>query len=99
MSEEKVLDYEIFFLTFREPNADQNYDRLLRQLANPRLIVPRLTRVDGVKGIDVAHKHCASLARSPHMLTIDGDCQIDSSFFRDITPNVEASEDNVLVFP
>jgi hypothetical protein len=100
MTLERSFDYEIFFLSYREPNADENYQDLLKKLSKARFShVPEVRRVHGVKGIDAAHKRCAELARAPYMLTVDGDCKLDPEFFREVIPHIEPSETSVLIFP
>ena len=48
--------YVVIFLSYDEPNADQNF-----MVSQP--IVGNLLRVHGIKGFDSAHKACAALAR------------------------------------
>ena len=69
----KVADIDIIYLSYDEPNCEQNWQHLLG-------ICPRALRVHGVKGSDAAHKACAELATGTHMITIDGDNQIDPKF-------------------
>jgi len=45
----KVIDQDIVFLSYDEPNAEKNYADLLKK-------VPWAKRVHGVKGSDAAHK-------------------------------------------
>jgi len=94
------FDYEIYFLSYREPNADENYADLLKKLRKPRFAtLPPVSRVHGIRGIDAAHKYCAETAHTPFMLTIDGDCRIDAGFFREVMPYIEPDESSVLIFP
>ena len=46
--------YDVVFLSYDEPNAEENYQHLLS-------IRPKAKRVHGVKGSDAAHKACAEL--------------------------------------
>lgn len=69
----KVLDYDIIYLSYDEPNAEENYADLLTK-------VPWAKRVHGVKGSDSAHKACANLSETDRFITIDGDNKIRESF-------------------
>ena len=62
----KVLDYDIIYLSYDEPNAEKNYSDLCKK-------VPWAKRVHGVKGSDNAHKACAELSETDRFVTIDGD--------------------------
>ena len=62
----KIADCDVVFLSYDEPNADQNYDQLLT-------FIPWAERVHGVKGSDAAHKACANLATTERVIIIDGD--------------------------
>lgn len=68
-------DYPVVFLSYDEPNADSNYELLLRQR-------PDSLRVHGVKGSDRAHKACADLAGTERFFTVDGDTRVDAGFWR-----------------
>lgn len=69
----KVADIDIIYLSYDEPNCEANWQHLLG-------ICPRAQRVHGIKGSDAAHKACADVATGTHMITIDGDNQIDPTF-------------------
>ena len=73
MKQFKVLDYDIIYLSYDEPNAEENYSNLLTK-------VPWAKRVHGVEGSDAAHKACAKIAETDRFITIDGDNQIDEQF-------------------
>tara|TARA_B100001093_G_scaffold42350_2_gene36015 strand:+ start:684 stop:3917 length:3234 start_codon:yes stop_codon:yes gene_type:complete len=73
MKQFKVLDYDIIYLSYDEPNAEENYANLLTK-------VPWAKRVHGVEGSDAAHKACAKIAETDRFITIDGDNQIDEQF-------------------
>ena len=62
----KIADCDVVFLSYDEPNADQNYNQLLT-------FIPWAERVHGVKGSDAAHKACANLATTDRVVIIDGD--------------------------
>jgi len=57
---------DIFFISFRESNAEENWQRLLT-------LHPYAKRVHGVKGIDKIHNACDSLSSSRFFWTVDGD--------------------------
>ena len=94
------FEYEIFFLSYKEPNADENYRDLIDKLSDSRFSsVPPIKQVSGIKGIDNAHKRCAELANTKYFLTIDADCKINPDFFNAVMPRIERSETSVLCFP
>ena len=69
----KIIDQDIIFLSYDEPNAEENYADLLTK-------VPWAKRVHGVEGSDAAHKACARLSETENFVTIDGDTIIDPKF-------------------
>ena len=69
----KVLDYDIIYLSYDEPNAEKNYNDLIKK-------IPWAKRVHGVKGSDAAHKACANISETARFITIDGDNIIKSDF-------------------
>lgn len=62
----KIADCDVVFLSYDEPNADQNYNQLLT-------FIPWVERIHGVKGSDAAHKACAKLAVTDRVVIVDGD--------------------------
>jgi hypothetical protein len=95
----KVLDYDIIYLSYDEPNAEKNYADLCKK-------VPWAKRVHGVKGSDAAHKACAELSETDRFITIDGDNIVDETFLskeinlatrEDILWNKTVSFDNCVV--
>ena len=73
MNKFKVIDYDIIYLSYDEPNAEENYADLCSK-------VPWAKRVHGVEGSDAAHKACANLSETDRFITIDGDNRIDENF-------------------
>lgn len=69
----KVVNFDIIYLSYDEPNAEENYADLLTK-------VPWAKRVHGVKGSDSAHKACAKLSETDRFITIDGDNKIRETF-------------------
>lgn len=86
----KIIDQDIIFLSYDEPNAEKNYADLLSK-------VPWAKRVHGVKGSDAAHKACAAKSDTNYFITVDADNIIDPSFLRvevDLT-NLGLTEEHV----
>ena len=69
----KILEQDIIFLSYDEPNAEKNYADLCSK-------VPWAKRVHGVKGSDAAHKACAALSETEYFVTVDADNIIDPKF-------------------
>lgn len=82
----KVIDYDIIYLSYDEPNAEKNYADLCSK-------VPWAKRVHGVEGSDAAHKACANLSETDRFITIDGDNIINEKF---IEQEIDFSEDEDL---
>lgn len=68
-----ISDFDIFFLSYDEPNAEENYADLLDK-------APWAQRVHGVKGFDAAHRACAEQSQTDWFVTVDGDSQINPDF-------------------
>ena len=81
MSRIKVIEQDIIFLSYDEPNAEKNYADLLTK-------APWAKRVHGVKGSDAAHKACAALSDTEYFVTVDADNIVDPKFF-EIEINVD----------
>jgi len=69
----KIIEQDVVFLSYNEPNAEKNYADLLAK-------VPWAKRVHGVKGSDAAHKACAKLSETEYFTTVDGDNIIDPKY-------------------
>ena len=69
----RVIDTDIIYLSYDEPNAEQNYADLCKK-------VPWAKHVHGVKGSDSAHKACAKISETDRFITIDGDNRIRENF-------------------
>ena len=86
----KVPVYDIVFISYQEPNADENYEKLLKRF-------PRAQRIHGVKGIHNAHKEAAKLCKTDLFYVVDGDALIMDDF--NLDDQVEAwNADGVHVF-
>lgn len=75
MNKIKIIEQDVIFLSYDEPNAEKNYADLLSK-------IPWAKRVHGVKGSDSAHKACAALSETEYFVTVDADNIIDSAFLR-----------------
>lgn len=73
----KIQDCDIVFLSYDEPNCEQNWVDLQSK-------VPWAKRVHGVKGPDKAHKECAMIAETDRFVTVDGDSVIDPRFVEQV---------------
>lgn len=73
MSKIKIIEQDIVFLSYDEPNAEKNYADLLSK-------APWAKRVHGVKGSDAAHKACAALSETEYFVTVDADNIVDPKF-------------------
>lgn len=71
------LDYTTVFLSYDEPNCEDNYRHLLS-------LNPHILRVHGVKGSDTAHKEVAKLSKTDSVIIVDADNKVKSSFFATI---------------
>jgi hypothetical protein len=87
----KVIDQDIIFLSYDEPNAEKNYADLLTK-------VPWAKRVHGVKGSDAAHKACAAKSDTEYFITVDADNIVDPRFFQVIVDIDELGLDESYVF-
>ena len=65
--------YDIVFISYQEPNADEYYKYLTDRF-------PKARRVHGVKGIHQAHIEAARLCETDMFWIVDGDALIDSKF-------------------
>ena len=72
----KFKPYDIIFISYNEPNADENYNRLLQKF-------PKVKRVDKIKGIHQAHIKAAEIANSEMFWAVDGDAVIVEDFIFD----------------
>jgi hypothetical protein len=70
----KVIEFDVVFLSYDEPNADLHYADLCNK-------VPWAKRIHGVKGSDAAHKAAANLSETEWFITVDADNIVDPSFF------------------
>ena len=65
--------YDIVFISYNEPNADDNYTMLTQRF-------PRAKRIHGVKGIHQAHIEAARLCDTNMFWVVDGDAHVLDDF-------------------
>lgn len=65
--------YDIVFLSYDEPNADENYETLVSRF-------PYAKRIHGVKGIVQAHKRAATASLTEYFWVVDADNIIHDDF-------------------
>jgi hypothetical protein len=70
----KIVEFDIVFLSYDEPNAELHYADLVSK-------APWAKRVHGIKGSDHAHKAAAELAETEWFITVDADNIVDTKFF------------------
>lgn len=71
---------DVFFLSYNEPYADENYARL-------KELVPNARRVNGVKGFAAAHQECARRSFTNNFYVVDSDAIIVEDFDFSFTPS------------
>lgn len=69
-----ICHFDVFFISYDEPNADENWSNLLEKC-------PWAKRSHGVYGSDAAHKACAKQANSARFISVDADNVVDPAFF------------------
>jgi len=69
-----IKNLDIFYVSYDEPNKEEFWSDLKTKFSSAK-------RVDGIKGFDAAHKECARNAETDWLVTVDGDCIVDPSFF------------------
>ena len=67
--------YDIVFISYQEPNADENFENLKTRFPN-RVI----HRVHGIKGIHQAHIEAAKVCNTPMLYIVDGDAVVVDNF-------------------
>ena len=72
--------YDIVFISYQEPNADENWIRLKARF-------PFAKRVHGVKGIHQAHIAAASCCFTDMLWVVDGDAVVLDTFNFDYKPH------------
>ena len=85
-----IAEQDIIFLSYDEPNAEQNYADLCKK-------IPWAKRVHGVEGSDAAHKACAEISETDRFVTVDGDNRIREHFLAQEIDFDEHVEQNCFV--
>jgi hypothetical protein len=67
------LRFPIFFLSYDEPNAEENWALLSHRFSDA-------TRIHGIQGILQAHQACAESCSTSHFFVVDGDNQVLPNF-------------------
>ena len=71
---------DVFFLSYNEPYADENYAKLQE-------LVPNARRVNGVKGFAAAHQECARRSFTNNFYVVDSDAILVDDFNFSFTPS------------
>jgi hypothetical protein len=71
--------YDVFFISYEEPTADENWSLLKSRM-------PHARRIHGVKGISAAHQRCARQSFTKMFWTVDGDTVADDDWKFDYMP-------------
>lgn len=87
----KLVDYDVVYLSYDEPNAEKNYADLLTK-------IPWAKRVHGVEGSDAAHKACARVSETQRLTIIDGDNIIKPEIINKEIELVENADISTCVF-
>ena len=66
MTMTSINEFDMVFISYDEPNAEENYNRLAE-------VAPWVKHSHGVFGSDAAHKAAADLAETDRFITIDAD--------------------------
>ena len=72
--------HDIIFISYGEPNADENYNDLFKRFNVKGVFGDRVKRIDGVKGIHQAHIEAAKKASTRYFYVVDGDAVITKEF-------------------
>lgn len=67
------MPIDIIFISYDEPNADENYNKLVERF-------PYAKRVHGIEGIKNAHIAAAKKATTFTFYVVDGDTVVDNAF-------------------
>ena len=78
----KTKDLDIIFISYDEPNAEENWAKL-------KAVVPWAKRVHGVEGSDNAHKEAATLSETDWFVGVDGDNIIDPKFLDIVIEDIQ----------
>ena len=81
--------YDIVFISYKEPNAEENFSNLYERFNTVTLFGDRVKRVKDVKGIHNAHVAAANRVSTSYFYIVDGDAVIVDDFNFDYTTDDE----------
>ena len=84
-----INDFDIVYISYDEPNADENYSDLLDKC-------PWAKRSHGVWGSDAAHKAAAAMSETERFITVDADNIVTEDFFN-VELDMDRIEDNHVI--
>lgn len=90
MSKIIVAECDVVYLSYDEPNAEQNYADLLTK-------IPWAKRIHGVEGSDSAHKACARLAETERVVIIDGDNIVRPEILNQVVEFYDNADTNCVI--
>ena len=73
--------YDLFFVSFTEPNAEHNWNILRSRFSHAK-------RIHGIEGIGAAHRECAVRSFTKMFWTVDGDTIVDNDWKFDYQPPI-----------
>ena len=79
--------YDVFFISYTEPNADSNWALLKNRIFHAK-------RIHGINGIANAHRACARASLTSMFYTVDGDTVVDDTWDFSFKPPV-SDQDNL----
>jgi len=81
--------YDIVFISYKEPNAEENFSDLYERFNTVTMFGDRVKRVKDVKGIHNAHVAAANKVSTSYFYIVDGDAVIVDDFNFDYTTDDE----------
>jgi hypothetical protein len=72
--------FDIIFISYNEPNAEENFANLYDRFNTIGILGDRIKRVKNVKGIHNAHVEAAKLSNTRYFYVVDGDAVIEEDF-------------------
>ena len=72
--------YDIVFISYYEPNAEENFTKLYNRFNSVGVLGDRVKRIENVKGIHNAHVQASMIANTPYFFVVDGDAVIVDEF-------------------
>ena len=81
--------YDIVFISYKEPNAEENFSNLYERFNTVTMFGDRVKRVKDVKGIHNAHVAAANKVSTSYFYIVDGDAVIVDDFNFDYTTDDE----------